>query len=49
MKYLTILAALISPMAALADPPPADWDAVLAEAKGETVYWNAWGWFDHYE
>jgi putative thiamine transport system substrate-binding protein len=43
MKYLTILAALISPMAALADPPPADWDAVLAEAKGETVYWNAWG------
>ena len=43
MKYLTILAALISPMAALADPTPADWDAVLAEAKGETVYWNAWG------
>ena len=43
MKYLTILAALISPMAALADPTPADWNAVLAEAKGETVYWNAWG------
>ena len=21
----------------------ANWDAVLAEAKGETVYWNAWG------
>lgn len=43
MKYLTILAALISPMAAFADPTPADWDAVFAEAKGETVYWNAWG------
>ena len=43
MKYLTILAALISPMAALAGSTPADWDAVLAEAKGETVYWNAWG------
>ncbi|MFC3640620.1 ABC transporter substrate-binding protein [Aquibium oceanicum] len=26
-----------------ADPNPKDWDAVLAEAKGETVYWNAWG------
>ena len=26
-----------------ADPDPAKWDAVLAEAKGETVYWNAWG------
>lgn len=22
---------------------PADWNAVLAEAKGETVYFNAWG------
>lgn len=21
----------------------ADWEAVLAEAKGQTVYWNAWG------
>lgn len=26
-----------------ADPDPAKWDAVLAEAKGETVYFNAWG------
>ncbi len=24
-------------------PDPADWDAVLAEAKGETVYFHAWG------
>ena len=23
--------------------PSADWAAVLAEAKGQTVYWNAWG------
>jgi putative thiamine transport system substrate-binding protein len=22
---------------------PADWPAVTAEAKGQTVYWNAWG------
>jgi putative thiamine transport system substrate-binding protein len=26
-----------------AEPDPKDWDAVLAEAKGETVYFNAWG------
>lgn len=28
---------------ALADPDPGDWDAVLEEARGQTVYWNAWG------
>ena len=26
-----------------ADPDPAKWDAVLAEARGQTVYFNAWG------
>ncbi|MDF1610436.1 ABC transporter substrate-binding protein [Hoeflea sp. YIM 152468] len=26
-----------------ADPDPRDWDAVLAEARGQTVYFNAWG------
>jgi len=26
-----------------ADPDPSKWDQVLADAKGETVYWNAWG------
>ncbi|MDZ7823967.1 MAG: ABC transporter substrate-binding protein [Ahrensia sp.] len=29
--------------AALADPDAKNWDAVLTEAKGQTVYWNAWG------
>jgi putative thiamine transport system substrate-binding protein len=24
-------------------PDPANWEAVLAEAQGQTVYWNAWG------
>jgi putative thiamine transport system substrate-binding protein len=24
-------------------PDPADWDSVLAEARGQTVFWNAWG------
>ncbi|MDG1378205.1 MAG: ABC transporter substrate-binding protein [Yoonia sp.] len=43
MKYLAFLAALVAPVAALSDPNPADWDAVLADAQGETVYWNAWG------
>ena len=43
MKHLAILAALIAPVAVIADPNPADWDAVKAEAKGQTVYWNAWG------
>lgn len=42
MKYLAVLAAL-APFAALADPNPANWDAVVAEAEGQTVYWNAWG------
>ncbi|MEM8820225.1 MAG: ABC transporter substrate-binding protein [Pseudomonadota bacterium] len=28
---------------AVADPDPADWPAVEAEAKGQTVYWHAWG------
>lgn len=25
-----------------AAPDPADWEAVLEEARGQTVYWNAW-------
>jgi putative thiamine transport system substrate-binding protein len=25
------------------DPDAADWNAVLSQAKGQTVYWNAWG------
>ena len=29
--------------AAAEAPDPTKWDAVLAEAKGETVYFNAWG------
>lgn len=26
-----------------ADPDPANWDAVIEEARGQTVYFNAWG------
>ena len=38
---LSLVAMTVTALAA--DPDPAKWDAVLAEAKGETVYWNAWG------
>ena len=43
MKYLAFLAVFIAPVAVFADPDPADWDAVTAQANGQTVYWNAWG------
>ena len=37
----TLLAAVAS--TATAEPDPSNWDAVLEEADGQTVYWNAWG------
>ncbi len=42
LAALPIVMALAVP-AALADPDPDDWEAVLDEARGQTVYWNAWG------
>ena len=38
-----LMAALALAFAATAARADAAWDAVLAKAKGETVYWNAWG------
>ncbi|MBY6002735.1 ABC transporter substrate-binding protein [Salipiger bermudensis] len=45
MKSMLAAATLAATLAmpALADPDPTDWDAVTAEAEGQTVYWNAWG------
>ena len=45
LRTLSVLAltAVFGAAPALADPDPSDWDAVLAEAEGQTVYWNAWG------
>jgi putative thiamine transport system substrate-binding protein len=47
MKHLAFAASLLAstfiPVAGFSDPNPADWDAVVTEAKGQTVYWNAWG------
>ncbi|MCA0996282.1 ABC transporter substrate-binding protein [Alloyangia pacifica] len=45
---LSLAATLASAGFAAAEAPaaevdPADWPAVLAEAEGQTVYWNAWG------
>lgn len=38
-------ATAVSPAPALADPAPdiGNWDAVLEQARGQTVYWHAWG------
>ncbi len=35
--------ALLAAPAISQTPDPADWEAVLAEARGQTVFWNAWG------
>lgn len=43
MRSLALLAALALPTATLAQTDPADWDAVTEAARGQTVYWNAWG------
>lgn len=43
LKYLACATAFLSASAALAEPDPSDWEAVLKEAKGQTVYWHAWG------
>ncbi|SNR50230.1 ABC transporter substrate-binding protein [Puniceibacterium sediminis] len=41
---LPLLAALTAPLPALSDGlDPSDWDSVLEQAQGQTVYWHAWG------
>lgn len=46
MRHLlaaTLSAVTLTAIAAQAEPDPADWQAVTEEARGQTVYWNAWG------
>lgn len=44
LPHLPLAAALLGlALPALADPVPADWPAVLEEARGQTVWFNAWG------
>lgn len=33
----------ISSPTSAADPDPAEWENVVEKARGQTVYWNAWG------
>ncbi|MFP1630485.1 ABC transporter substrate-binding protein [Zhengella sp. ZM62] len=41
---LPLLAALLGAAPAIAsDPDPKNWESVLEAARGQTVYWNAWG------
>jgi putative thiamine transport system substrate-binding protein len=42
-RMLTALSAALFATTAMAQPNPSDWDAVLKEDNGQTVYWNAWG------
>ncbi|KCV81738.1 hypothetical protein ATO10_10345 [Actibacterium atlanticum] len=42
-KFAAAMALVGLAGAASAEPDPKDWDSVLAAAKGQTVYWNAWG------
>lgn len=43
LKTLIAAAVALVPGWAVADPDPADWASVLEAARGQTVYWNAWG------
>jgi putative thiamine transport system substrate-binding protein len=43
LKHLFAAAVAVLPALSWAEPDPADWPAVLDEARGQTVYWNAWG------
>jgi len=46
MKRLSAAFAVLAfstTLAAAAEPDPSNWTAVLDDARGETVYWNAWG------
>lgn len=43
MKRRLVLALLLWPLLARAEPAPRDWAAVEAAARGQTVYWHAWG------
>ena len=41
--FAALIAATTLAGQAMAEIDPADWDAVLAAADGQTVYWHAWG------
>lgn len=50
MKKTWLAVAALAALTAAAkagNPDPADWEGVLKQARGETVYWNAWGGSDN--
>ena len=44
-RFLLLFLALlcVAPQGARSDPAPTSWDQALSQAKGQTVYFNAWG------
>lgn len=38
-----VMGLLFVPAMVMAQSDPDDWDSVLEQARGQTVYWNAWG------
>ena len=42
-RFLAATLATFTAVAAAAEPDPSNWEAVTEEARGQTVYWNAWG------
>lgn len=43
IRLSTIACIALTALPGLADPEPSNWDSVLEEARGQTVYFNAWG------
>ncbi len=43
ISFRLMMVLLFTPALSTAQPDPDDWDSVLEEAGGQTVYWNAWG------
>ena len=43
LRILALCTALVLPVIACAAPETRPWAALVAQAKGQTVYWNAWG------
>ena len=41
--FLVATIATFTAFSASTEPDPANWGEVTEEARGQTVYWNAWG------
>ena len=43
LRLAVVTTMLTFAVPASANPAPSDWQSVVAQAEGQTVYWNAWG------